>query len=563
MKVTHIGFVAVQGLPDSGVPMAVSSRRQAAPDPPTTRPRAPRCADPEPIPLRTIGCQRLATLARMNAALQPDRINAPDIAWSNRFHRLGESFYTLLAADPLADPHWVACSLGCARDLGLPPDWDSRGDWRSLDVFSGNALWPGMQPLASVYSGHQFGVWAGQLGDGRALWLGEMQTPSGPMELQLKGAGLTPYSRMGDGRAVLRSSIREFLCSEAMHGLGIPTTRALCVTGSSSLPVRREEVETAAVLTRVAPSFIRFGHFEHFSHHGQHAQLRQLADFVIEHHYPHCADAAQPHAALLEAVAQRTAELMADWQAVGFCHGVMNTDNMSILGLTIDYGPFGFLDPFDPGHVCNHTDHQGRYAYARQPSVGFWNLHALAQALLPLIGDPDAALAALEPYKTQFPQALRSRMSAKLGLSRTEDADRELVDDVLKLMAADKCDFTITFRRLAQFNTEAGAANPDLRDLFIDREVFDAWALRYADRLRHEGSTDAERRLAMNRVNPKFVLRNHLAEVAIRQAKSGDFSETQRLLNVLSRPFDEQPDASAYAGFPPDWASAIEVSCSS
>ena len=500
----------------------------------------------------------------MNALLQPaPSATTPTIDWVNRFHRLGESFYTPLGAEALADPHWVAVSPACAKDLGLPPDWGSRADWRSLDVFSGNALWSGMQPLASVYSGHQFGVWAGQLGDGRALWLGELQTPNGAMELQLKGSGRTPYSRMGDGRAVLRSSIREFLCSEAMYGLGIPTTRALCVTGSTPQAVRREEIETAAVLTRIAPSFIRFGHFEHFSHHDQHAQLRELADFVIEHHYPQCADAAQPYAALLEEVTRRTAELMAAWQAVGFCHGVMNTDNMSILGLTIDYGPFGFLDQFDPGRICNHTDHQGRYAYARQPNVGFWNLHALAQALLPLIVDTDTALAALEPYKTVFPQALLARMGAKLGLSRTEDADRELVDDLLKLMATDKSDFTITFRRLAQFSTEAGVINEPVRDMFMVREAFDAWALRYADRLRQENSLDAERGLAMNRINPKFVLRNHLAEVAIRQAKLGDFVEVQRLLKVLGRPFDEQPEAAEYAGFPPEWAQAIEVSCSS
>ncbi len=499
----------------------------------------------------------------MEIALQPARATAPQISWTNRFQRLGESFYTPLAAEPLADPHWVATSPGCAQDLGLPADWDSREDWRALEVLSGNAVWDELQPLASVYSGHQFGVWAGQLGDGRALWLGEMQTPAGPMELQLKGAGRTPYSRMGDGRAVLRSSIREFLCSEAMHGLGIATTRALCITGSTSLRVRREEIETAAVVTRAAPSFIRFGHFEHFSHGDQPAQLRQLADFVIEHHYPECADAAQPHAALLAAVTRRTAELMADWQAVGFCHGVMNTDNMSILGLTIDYGPFGFLDQFDPGHICNHSDHQGRYAYARQPNVAFWNLHALAQALLPLINDTDSALAALEPYKTVFPQALLARMRAKLGLSGADDADRELIDDLLKLMAADKADFTITFRRLAQFSSVAGADNRQIRDLFIDREAFDAWALRYQRRLRQTDSPDAERGRAMNRVNPKFVLRNHLVEVAIRQARQGDFSEVGRLLTVLSQPFDEQPQASADAGFPPDWARSIEVSCSS
>ena len=499
----------------------------------------------------------------MNAVLKPPIAVS---TWSNRFRGLGSRFFTEMLPQPLPDPHWVATCADCAALLGLPADWAQRDGWNALQVFSGNAVWEGMQPLASVYSGHQFGVWAGQLGDGRALWLGEMNTPHGPMEVQLKGAGLTPYSRMGDGRAVLRSSIREFLCSEAMHGLGIPTTRALCVTGSTQLPVRREEVETAAVVTRVAPSFIRFGHFEHFAHHEQHEALRRLADFVIAHHHPECVDAAEPYAALLEAVARRTAALVADWQAVGFCHGVMNTDNMSILGLTIDYGPFGFLDQFDPGHICNHSDHQGRYAYARQPNVAFWNLHALAQALLPLIGDSDNALAALEPYKTAFPQALTARMRAKLGLRSSEDADRDLVDDLLKRMAADKADFTITFRRLAAFGSAPGADNAPVRDLFIDRDAFDAWAHRYAERLRREHSVDAERSVAMNRVNPRVVLRNHLAEAAIRQARLGDFAEVGRLLNVLSRPFDEaaqSPEAAADAGFPPEWAQSLEVSCSS
>jgi uncharacterized protein YdiU (UPF0061 family) len=484
----------------------------------------------------------------------------PDAAhWPNRFRALGDAFFTALPAEPLPDPHWVATSADCAALLGLPADW---ADANALQVFSGNALWPGMHTLASVYSGHQFGVWAGQLGDGRALWLGEMDTPDGPMEMQLKGAGKTPYSRMGDGRAVLRSSIREFLCSEAMHGLGIPTTRALCVTGSA-LPVRRETLETAAVLTRVAPSLIRFGHFEHFSHHGQHAQLRELADFVIAHHYPACRDAAQPHVALLEQVTLRTAALMAGWQTVGFCHGVMNTDNMSVLGLTIDYGPFGFLDQFDPGHVCNHSDNQGRYAWARQPNVAFWNLHALAQALLPLIEDSDLALATLEVYKTAFADALLARWRDKLGLLAAEPDDRELIDDLLRRMAADRCDFTITFRRLAGF--VPGARNEPVRDLFIDRDAFDAWAQRYADRLGRESVDASDRASRMNRANPLYVLRNHLAEVAIRDAGRGDFTEVQRLLTVLARPFDEHDAATRerYAGFPPDWAQSIEVSCSS
>jgi uncharacterized protein YdiU (UPF0061 family) len=342
----------------------------------------------------------------------------------------------------------------------------------------------------------------------------------------------------------------------------VPTTRALCVTGSA-LPVRRETLETAAVLTRVAPSFIRFGHFEHFSHHGLHPQLRELADFVIAHHYPACRDAAQPYAALLEQVTLRTATLMADWQSVGFCHGVMNTDNMSVLGLTIDYGPFGFLDQFDPGHVCNHSDNSGRYAWARQPNVAFWNLHALAQALLPLIEDSDLALATLEVYKTAFTDALLARWRAKLGLQTAEADDRELTDDLLRRMATDRCDFSITFRRLATF--VPGAPNAAVRDLFIAREAFDAWAQRYADRLRREASDDSARALRMNRVNPMFVLRNHLAEVAIREAQAGDFGEVQRLLKVLERPFDEFDAATRerYAGFPPDWAQSIEVSCSS
>ena len=483
------------------------------------------------------------------------------LRWRNRFAQLGPRFYTALPAAGLPDPHWIAASDACAAELGLPAGWAQ--DPEALQVFSGNVTWPGMQPLASVYSGHQFGVWAGQLGDGRALWLGELDTPAGPMELQLKGSGKTPYSRMGDGRAVLRSTIREFLCSEAMAALGIPTTRALCMTGSA-LPVRREEIETAAIVTRVSPSFIRFGHFEHFTHtEPDEDALRTLADFVIEHHYPALREAASPYVALLQEVSRRTGRLMAEWQAVGFCHGVMNTDNMSILGLTIDSGPFGFLDAFDPGHICNHSDHNGRYAYARQPNIGFWNLHALATALLPLIGEQDEALEALEPYKAAFSETMAARMRAKLGLATEQEADLALADDLLQRMAIDRADFTITFRRLAGFSTAEGARNEPLRDLFLDREAFDAWAQRYAQRLRAESSNDTERAERMNRANPKYVLRNHLAEQAIREAREGDFAEVQRLLKVLQRPFDEQPEQSAYADFPPDWAQHLEVSCSS
>ncbi len=502
--------------------------------------------------------------ARVDIEAMPPQVGAaPALRWLNRFAALGEGFHTPLAPRAVEAPAWAAVSSGCAAELGLPADWWQRPDWRALEVFSGAAVWPGMAPLASVYSGHQFGVWAGQLGDGRALLLGEVETPAGPREVQLKGSGLTPYSRMGDGRAVLRSTIREFLCSEAMHALGIPTTRALCMTASTE-PVHREQLETAAVLTRVAPSFIRFGHFEHFCHHRQPERLRRLADFVIDHFYPDCRAAAQPVAALLEAVTRRTATLLAHWQAVGFCHGVMNTDNMSILGLTIDYGPFGMLDAFDPGHVCNHTDHQGRYAYARQPSVAYWNLHALAQALLPLVGDDtDVLRAALAPYETVFANAIQTRLRAKLGLLQARDDDDRLIDDLLRLMASERSDYTITWRSLGRFSTAAQADNAGVRDQFIDRAAFDAWALRYRDRLLGEASVDAERAARMDRCNPKFVLRNHLAELAIRHARDGDFSELLRLHSVLERPYDEQDGAEHYAALPPDWAKHLEVSCSS
>jgi uncharacterized protein YdiU (UPF0061 family) len=490
-------------------------------------------------------------------------LSAPDatatgdtLPWRNSFAQLGESFFTRLQPQALPGPYWVGRNRGMARELGLQAEWfESQA---ALEAFTGNQVLPGSDPLASVYSGHQFGVWAGQLGDGRALLLGEIDTPKGPQEIQLKGAGKTPYSRMGDGRAVLRSSIREFLCSEAMHGLGIPTTRALCVTGSDA-PVRREEIETAAVVTRTSPSFVRFGHFEHFSYTGQHDQLKTLADYVVDRFYPACREAPQPYAALLEAVSERTAHLMAGWQAVGFCHGVMNTDNMSILGLTIDYGPFQFLDAFDPGHVCNHSDTQGRYAYNRQPNMAYWNLFCLGQALLPLIEDQEQALAALEPYKTLFPDALQARMRNKLGLPDEQPEDKVLVDNTFKLLAANKVDYSIFWRRLNGFTAQSG--HEPVRDLFFDRESFNAWALQYSQRLT---SVDQGLRAdLMQKSNPKFVLRNHLGEEAIRAAKLKDFSGVDTLLALLQAPFEEHPGHDSFAGFPPDWASSIEISCSS
>jgi uncharacterized protein YdiU (UPF0061 family) len=475
--------------------------------------------------------------------------------WQHGFAGLGPAFYTELQPTPLPEPALVSLNRPLAAALGL--DAGLLASPAAVEAFSGNRPLAGSRPLAGVYSGHQFGVWAGQLGDGRALLLGGIETPQGVQELQVKGAGRTPYSRMGDGRAVLRSSIREYLCSEAMHGLGVPTTRALLVTGSPQ-PVRREEIETAAVVTRVAPSFVRFGHFEHFAARDQVDELARLADYVIDAFYPQCRARPNAYAALLQEVTGRTAALMARWQAVGFCHGVMNTDNMSILGLTIDYGPFQFLDAFIPNHVCNHSDETGRYAYNRQPNVAYWNLFCLGQALLPLVGDQELALAALEPYKEAFPRELQARMAEKLGLEGEQPGDRTLVEDVLKLLAADSVDYPIFWRRLSRF--VAGDDVAPVRDLFLDRPGFDGWVSHYLARLPDDRAAAGARML---RTNPKYVLRNHLCELAIRQAKLGDASGVETLLSLVQAPFDEHPEHEDLAGFPPDWATHIEISCSS
>ncbi len=494
----------------------------------------------------------------MTTALQDPPALDCGLVWNNRFATLGEAFFEALPPTPLPAPYWVGRSTQVAAALGLSDQWLESADL--LQALTGNLPLAGAQPLASVYSGHQFGVWAGQLGDGRAILLGE----TAGQEMQLKGAGLTPFSRMGDGRAVLRSSIREFLCSEAMHGLGIPTSRALCVTGSDA-PVRREEIETAAVVTRVAPSFIRFGHFEHFCHTDQHDQLRILADYVIDRYYPQCRTDARfngnPYASFLEAVTQRTAAMVAQWQAVGFCHGVMNTDNMSILGLTIDYGPFQFLDAYDPGHICNHSDHQGRYAFHKQPNVAYWNLACLAQALLPLIGDQEPAIAALETYKTHYPVAFAQRMAAKLGFAEVHTELGPLADTLLQRMAADRVDYSIFWRRLSHWARARSPQDDSVRDLFLDRAGIDAWLLQFSElSAQYPQGLDAD---LMLKTNPKYVLRNHLGELAIQAAKAKDFAKVADLLQALERPFDEHPEHDAWAGFPPDWASSIEISCSS
>jgi uncharacterized protein YdiU (UPF0061 family) len=488
------------------------------------------------------------------------------LPWTQGYADLGTPFSHPQAPAPLPDLHWVACNDVLRAELGLADDWWAQE--RVLPALGGNAALPGSTPQATVYSGHQFGVWAGQLGDGRALSLGTLQTPVGPRELQLKGAGRTPYSRMGDGRAVLRSSIREYLASEALWGLGIPTTRALCVVGSPAA-VRREVVETAAVVTRVSPSFVRFGHFEHFAQTHNHDDGREALHTLVAHLAPLLGAAPEP-LAVLRAIVDRTARLIAQWQGVGFCHGVMNTDNMSALGLTLDYGPFQFMDGFDAHHVCNHSDHTGRYAYSRQPQVAYWNLFCLGQALLPLVGEPQEVVQVLETYKATFTDALHTATQRKLGLSMSTDGDAALQQDLLKLLQREHTDWTVFWRRLshavAESGTSAHAFEP-VQDLIIDRAAWYAWLSRYQQRLDHEASqrqtTPNEMGQAMLRTNPKFVLRNYLAELAIADAKEGRFDMVADLMTVLHRPFDEHPAHEAWAQVAPEWASRIEVSCSS
>jgi uncharacterized protein YdiU (UPF0061 family) len=489
------------------------------------------------------------------------------LRFENSFARLPGVFYSRVAPTPLPDSYLVAKSEDAASRLGLSPD--RFDDARFVAALTGNLPLAGGEPLAAVYSGHQFGVYVPRLGDGRALLLGEAVGRDGERwEVQLKGAGKTPYSRMGDGRAVLRSSIREFLGSEAMHGLGIPTTRALAVTGSD-YPVMRETVETAAVVTRLSPSFVRFGSFEYFYWTEQHEALKQLADYIIDRFYPQVRATEQPYLAFLEQVARRTARLVAQWQGVGFCHGVLNTDNMSILGLTIDYGPYGFMDGFDAGHICNHSDEHGRYAYSMQPQIGHWNLYALGQALVPLTDDIDATKAAIDTYLDEYSRAIDTVFRAKLGLATKQGDDEALINGLIELLNANRTDWTLFWRRLATLAGDATAPEHDaaVRDLVVDRAAFDAWATGYRARLAREASVDAERAARMKRVNPKFVLRNHLAETAIRKARGDegprDFSEVARLLAIMSRPFDEQPEHEAYAGPPPEWAQSLHLSCSS
>ena len=489
------------------------------------------------------------------------------LKFNNSFARLDEDFFSAVEPQPLQNAHLASLNEDVVKLLEL--EGIDFSDPSQLAAFSAQELLPTMQPIAQCYAGHQFGQFVPRLGDGRAILLGELETQhSGKWDIQIKGSGPTPYSRGADGRAVLRSTIREYLCGEAMHHLGIPSSRALCIIGSDE-EVYREQIESGAMLLRVSPSHVRFGSFEYFYYSNRHEHIKTLADYVIESSYPEFIDAENRYQKLLGEVIKRTAVMLARWQAVGFSHGVMNSDNMSILGLTIDYGPYGFMEAYNPGYVCNHSDHQGRYAFDQQPNIGLFNVSCLAQALLPLFSDDgeeaaNLARKELENYQPAYIEEYSTLMRDKLGFTQQRDEDQAIMQTLLGLMAEDKVDYTILFRKLATFSTIEQQYNAPLRDMFIQRDAFDNWATQYTARLEHEPSTDAQRAAAMNQVNPKYILRNYMAEAAIRKAEDEkDYTEIDRLLELLRRPFDEQAEHEQYAGHSPDWAQSISVSCSS
>ncbi|RMH35904.1 MAG: YdiU family protein [Nitrospirae bacterium] len=483
------------------------------------------------------------------------------LRFDNTYTRLPSVFYQRVRPTPLPNPHLVSFNAAAAALIDLDPQESQRPEF--LAFVNGDMLLPGSDPIATLYAGHQFGHYVPQLGDGRAILLGEIRNSRDEKwDVQLKGAGLTPFSRDGDGRAVLRSTIREYLCGEAMHGLGIPTTRSLCIISGNEM-VWREQPEPGAILVRLAPTHIRFGTFEVFYYRRQFEELRILADYVIDHHYPHLSGRDDRYTGLLHEVAVRTGQLIAQWQAVGWAHGVMNTDNMSIVGITLDYGPFGFMEYFDPGFICNHSDRYGRYAFQNQPDIGYWNIRAIAQALSPLVAPSDVQ-AAPDVYEHALLDRYAELMRAKLGLLESHVGDDKLVTDLLNLMHANRVDYTTCFRMLAEFRQDDPDGLAGIRTLFKDSDGLTWWAERYRARLAAEKSIDEERRRRMNAVNPKYILRNYLAQHAIEQAlRHRDYTEIERLRVLLADPYSDHPGMEDYARPLPPECPPIIVSCSS
>jgi uncharacterized protein YdiU (UPF0061 family) len=491
-----------------------------------------------------------------------------------------DALYSRVAPTPVAEPRLLAWSREAAALLGL--DEADVATPEFARVFAGNALLEGMQPHAANYGGHQFGQWAGQLGDGRAISLGEVLNAAGKRwELQLKGAGPTPYSRHADGRAVLRSSIREFLCSEAMHHLGVPTTRALSLVTTGEAVVRdmfydgHPQAEPGAIVCRIAPSFLRFGNFELPASRGELPLLRQLVDFTIRRDFPELQGEGEAlYAQWFASVCERTAVMVAHWMRVGFVHGVMNTDNMSILGLTIDYGPYGWIDDYDPDWTPNTTDAQGRrYRFGWQAKIAHWNLTRLAAALSPLFAGPEPLQEGLQRYREVHAAAEQENIARKLGLAECRDDDVELMDELHGLLQAGEMDMTIFFRNLADVDLVASDIAP-LADAFYDprkREAVETslvdWLRRYVQRVAADPLDARARKARMDAANPRYVLRNYLAQEAIGRAEAGDGSAVMELLEVMRRPYDEQPGNERFAQRRPDWAreraGCSMLSCSS
>jgi serine/tyrosine/threonine adenylyltransferase len=500
-----------------------------------------------------------------------------------RLRQVFGAAYSRVQPTPVAAPRLLACSQEMAATLAF--SWEDVASPAFAHVFGGNTLLDGMEPYAANYGGHQFGHWAGQLGDGRAITLGEIIGPDGQRwDLQLKGAGPTPYARSADGRAVLRSSVREFLCSEAMHHLGVPTTRALSLVATGEQVLRdmfydgRPALEPGAIVCRVAPSFVRFGTFELPASRGEIALLDDLVDFTIRRDFPEL-DRREPdrdarRGAWFREVCERTALMIAGWMRVGFVHGVMNTDNMSILGLTIDYGPYGWIDDFDPTWTPNTTDAAGRrYRFGAQPDVAYWNLQRLAEALLPVFTSAEALEHGLAGYVEEFNAVTRRDIAGKLGLAECLDEDLDRMQALHELLHAAGVDMTIFFRCLADVSPVAPTIDP-LREAFYDagklrrfEPAFEAWLQRYAGRVRIDRLSPADRRARMDAANPRYVLRNYLAQQAIDRAAAGDAQGIVDLLDVLRRPYADQPGAEAYDARRPDWArdrpGCSTLSCSS
>jgi uncharacterized protein YdiU (UPF0061 family) len=473
--------------------------------------------------------------------------------FENTYARLPERFYSRLDPAPVAAPRLVKLNVELARSLRLDPD--ALASAQGVEILSGNRVAQGSEPLASAYAGHQFGYFVPQLGDGRANLLGEVVGRDGVRyDVQLKGSGRTPFSRGGDGRAALGPVLREYIVSEAMAALGVPTTRALAAVTTGER-VLRDMALPGAVLTRIAASHLRVGTFQYFAARGDTEGVRILADYALARHYPEAARAMQPYRSLLEGVIARQARLIAQWMLLGFVHGVMNTDNMSISGETIDYGPCAFMEAYDPATVFSSIDHGGRYAYGSQPAAARWNLARLAEALLPLLAEEtsseEAAVAAaneaLAAFEPQFEAARGAGLRRKLGLFAEREGDAALAEDLLRRMASNRADFTSTFRRLCDV-----AAGPEgdaaVRTLFADPAAYDGWAVEWRRRLAEETADGQTRAAAMRRVNPAYIPRNHLVEAALDAAtRQQDFQPFEELLEVVSQPFEEMPERAKYA----------------